>query len=71
MSSKQPTSTSKSSGSVTDKARHTGSNEEKAGSGGNNRNVRTRGALEAVRATTRMQNDANNTRQQKKENPSS
>ena len=71
MSSKQPTSTSKSSASVTDKARHTGSSEEKAGSGGSSRNVRARGALEAVRATARMQNDANNTRQQKKENPSS
>ncbi|PAV17494.1 hypothetical protein PNOK_0755800 [Pyrrhoderma noxium] len=34
MSSKQPSNTSKSSASVTDKARHTGSNEEKAGSGG-------------------------------------
>ena len=68
MSSKQPTNTSKSSA---DKARHTGSNEEKAGSGGSSRNVRARGALEAVRATARMQNDANNTRQQKKENPSS
>ena len=71
MSSKQPTSTSKSSASVSDKARHTGSSEEKAGSGGSSRNVRARGALEAVRATARMQNDANNTRQQKKENPSS
>ena len=71
MSSKQPSNTSKSSASVTDKARHTGINEEKAGSGGSSRNVRARGALEAVRATARMQNDANNTRQQKKENPSS